>query len=97
MSPQLIREGSLALMLLASLQGWAQVNLCVNTSYAVVSGAEYCLSIGLNFMTHVEIRGGELPKSANGDAVVEDRASDQNVRCGWFSLIISPRLFSTRF
>ena len=51
------------LLLLASVSCWAQTDSLTNK-----------LSVGLNFMTHGEIRGGGLPRSGT-EMVVDDRAN----------------------
>lgn len=70
----------LAGLLTAHVSGWAQTDSTGmqqsdNASHTQTLGTENRLSIGLNFMTHGEVRGGGLPGNANPDETVEKRAN----------------------
>ncbi len=59
-----IRLSILAVLLTISVDGWSQTDSCKNL-----------LNIGLNFMTHGEIRSGGLPRPLNEETIIEDRAN----------------------
>jgi hypothetical protein len=60
----LSRLSSIAVLLMTASSVWAQTDSTKNQ-----------LDIGLNFMTHGEIRSGGLPRSFDEDVTIEDRAN----------------------